>query len=240
MDLNPDAASDLLPPEDVQPPQRHAGLIAWIASGSLHATMLMLMGTAYFLVVDPEQDTPPLNYRAIPPPRALVEEKQPKDRSLDPPTEDMLIDATAEAVPVAITELPPEALATEDLAEVAAPVPSTETAALAMADMSGPGVFLTIGPGASTVGLFKNRTPIGRKNTARKDGTPAPENAVEAALRWFKRHQSPNGMWDAEALFPELYGSSEVRAGLIGELRRRSGERGDDRLRPQGLFGGRL
>ncbi|MFC1479483.1 prenyltransferase/squalene oxidase repeat-containing protein [Planctomycetota bacterium] len=47
--------------------------------------------------------------------------------------------------------------------------------------------------------VFKNRTGINRKNSILHfGGGAATESAVLAALRWFKRHQAPDGSWSYE------------------------------------------
>jgi hypothetical protein len=66
--------------------------------------------------------------------------------------------------------------------------------------LGGTGVIGTIGVGGGGMaGCYGFRDGGGRKKaTARWGGTIGSENAVEAALRWLKRHQDPDGHWDAK------------------------------------------
>jgi hypothetical protein len=62
-------------------------------------------------------------------------------------------------------------------------------------------------------GCFGYRDGGGRKRAvARFGGSPATESAVEAALRWLKRHQEPDGHWDSKKYGAKSYG----RGGDVG------------------------
>ena len=63
------------------------------------------------------------------------------------------------------------------------------------------GAFMAIGASSKSAGMFSNRKGVGRARGSRDNGsTTGAErtSSIEAALRWFKRHQSPNGMWDVD------------------------------------------
>jgi hypothetical protein len=71
--------------------------------------------------------------------------------------------------------------------------------AVASSETGSTGAFMAIGAGGGSAGMFGNRNGGGKRRAlAKGGGTRASESAVDAALRWFKRHQSPNGMWDVE------------------------------------------
>jgi hypothetical protein len=75
-----------------------------------------------------------------------------------------------------------------------------EASQLAAAAMATPGADLVaIGPAAGAPGFGSARGVNDRlRKRARNGGSPGSANAVRGALRWFTRHQSANGMEEAE------------------------------------------
>ena len=180
--------------------RRHAALISWIVSGALHATLIMLMGTVYFLVKEEVEETPPVRINSIPPPPPKKEEV-PKERELLDSKVELDIDTRSDQVaPITALDLPVETSQREE--ENDNPVPKGREEAVADSEMGGTGAFMAIGAGGGGAGMFGSRSGGGRKRAVgRGGGSKGSESAVDAALRWFKKHQSPNGMWDAERYF---------------------------------------
>jgi hypothetical protein len=80
--------------------------------------------------------------------------------------------------------------------------------------LGGTGVTGSMGVGGGGMaGCFGYRDGGGRrKAVARFGGSPATESSVEAALRWLKRHQEPDGHWDSKKYGASSYG----RGGDVG------------------------
>jgi len=81
--------------------------------------------------------------------------------------------------------------------------------------LGGAGVTGVMGVGGGGMaGVFGYRGGGGRKRAvARFGGSPATESAVEAALRWLKRHQEKEGRWANEK-----YKEGEVRTNRAGSV----------------------
>jgi hypothetical protein len=180
---------------------KYAGVISWVVSGALHATMIMLMGTIYFLAKEPEQEVPPVRVQSIPPPPEKKEEKPKLERELLEPKVELDI-AVQSDNPNPITQIEPVEDVTTREEETDSNVAKGREEAVADSEMGGQGAFMAIGAGGGSAGMFGSRSGGGkRRAVGRGGGSKGSESAVDAALRWFKKHQSPNGMWDAEKYF---------------------------------------
>jgi hypothetical protein len=84
--------------------------------------------------------------------------------------------------------------------------------------LGGTGVTGVMGVGGGGMaGCFGYRDGGGRKRAvARFGGSPATESAVEAALRWLKRHQSADGSWDAYKYESNAGSSVRIKVGCTG------------------------
>ncbi len=208
---------------------KYAGVISWVVSGALHATMIMLMGTIYFLAKEPEQEVPPVRVQSIPPPPEKKEEKPKLERELLEPKVELDI-AVQSDNPNPITQIEPVEDVTTREEETDSNVAKGREEAVADSEMGGQGAFMAIGAGGGSAGMFGSRSGGGkRRAVGRGGGSKGSESAVDAALRWFKKHQSPNGMWDAEKYFQnctedpkcepgayEGHSAEEVNAAMTG------------------------
>jgi hypothetical protein len=71
--------------------------------------------------------------------------------------------------------------------------------AITESEIGGTGLSMAIGVGGGASGLWGDRRGGGRKRALAGSGRGrAIDGGIEAALRWFKRHQSPNGQWDVD------------------------------------------
>jgi hypothetical protein len=178
--------------------RRYAWMVSWLVSGALHATALLLAGTIYFLTADQEQEIPPVRVTSIPPPPMKKEDKPKEERELLDPKVQLDIESKSDVVaPITQLDLPDENSSREE--DNDAPVPKGREEAVADSEMGGQGAFMAIGAGGGAAGMFGSRTGGGRKRAVGKGGgSKGSESSVEAALRWFKKHQAPTGEWHVE------------------------------------------
>jgi len=198
---------DNLPPNDVQfdqeiidtPPEDDdtvkKAVPAWIISIVAHAVILGLLAVIV-VASQVEIAPPPVHITVLPP--TPPEEKPRPEHEIKP--NDIKIDVEVEVEkpsPMSELEVPVEEFNREEVTD--AEVPKGRDDAKADSEMGGPGALMAIGPGGGAAGMTGLRTGGGKKRALGKYGGNRPsEAAVDSALRWFKRHQSPNGQWDVD------------------------------------------
>jgi hypothetical protein len=175
--------------------------VSWIVSGAMHATVLLLFMTIMYTTIEPPVETPPVHIAYVAPPPPHVD-KIPKDREfqeqivsdLEVPVEtDKITDVVINPL-----DLPIDENNTEDMNNVDSGKHGREEA-VASSEDGGQGAFNAIGVGGGDAGLLGSRTKSGKIRGKQFMGPHghAVDSTIEAGLRWLKKHQSPDGSWNA-------------------------------------------
>jgi hypothetical protein len=173
-----------------------SGAPGWFISVGVHSLFALIY---YAVWATHEEDTelPPMKVTTIDPP-PKKEEKKDLERQLETTVEINVASEADVAAPINNLEVPLEEKTTSE-DDNNADIAKGREEAVASSETGSTGAFMAIGAGGGSAGMFGNRNGGGKRRAlAKGGGTRASESAVDAALRWFKRHQSPNGMWDAE------------------------------------------
>lgn len=170
---------------------------AWIISLAVHGLLLLIMGAIYFGVIR-EEEEPPIRIAAMEAPPPPEEEKE-KERTLEEVEVTVEDEVITDQPVVTDLDVPVEEIMTEDPVEEEAVEPKGREEAVATAEAGGAAAFMAIGAGGGAAGAFGSRKGGGKKRAVgRNGGSRASESAVNAALMWFKKHQSQNGQWDVD------------------------------------------
>jgi hypothetical protein len=189
-----DPAGAMLAEAEGEADDRRGRLIGWGISAAVHALAILGLTLVVTATREIEKETPPVRVASIDPPPQPEERKQ-LERALEAVVE-VAVEAknAVDARNVTNLEVPVETVARET--EVESPVPKGREEAVGDSEMGGAGAFMAIGAGGGGSGMFGARTGGGRKRAVgRGGGSKGSEAAVENALMWFVRHQSPDGSW---------------------------------------------
>lgn len=171
-----------------------AGVSAWGVSIILHATVLILL-VFVVMAATAKNDQAPIAVKHM---DQIQEEDQKDPVEIEPEPEIVIKDDAIVDRPVIenfdLTDM-------ENLTETDTPEDSNAgEEGVAMMNVSVASVhFPAIGPSASSSCTLGPRGPGARRHAVMiGGGSPRSEDATEDALRWFMRHQSPNGQWDVD------------------------------------------
>ncbi len=188
------------PPEadaDQEERERVAAFSGWGISLALHALVAMIL---LFVVVASKLIPvyPASQVSEITPPPPPPEIDRPVNTIDDPRTE-VVADVQDDEPLIEQLDVQVEKLETEEPEIDELQRPKGRLEAKARSETGETGAFMAIGPGGDNSGAYGHRRGGGRQLAVGTwGGSRGSENAVEAALRWFQRHQSPNGQWDVD------------------------------------------
>jgi hypothetical protein len=177
-------------------PKRSA-VPAWLISGVAHGVVLGMF-SLMVVAMEPEKVDDVAVSQTMLPPKPV--DPAPLPSTLKPPVDAPLIPIPAEdTVEAPVTPLETVDQVTEMQADDPDNVPPGQTEAVSNVEMGAQGAFIAIGPGSGDAGLHGMGGRGGRERKQRfGSGVPGRESAIDRALRWFSRHQSPNGQWDVD------------------------------------------
>ncbi len=181
----------------------------WVVSAVVHALIFLMATMLGVALAPPVEDE--VVIESPPPPKVVEKYNENVKRDLfkkrNAPME-KVIDK-----PMIVTEpVPDDHFETEN--EMDKNNARGQQDAISDIPLGGTGVTGVMGVGGGGMaGCYGFRDGGGRrKATARWGGTPGSESAVEAALAWLKRHQEPDGHWDAK----KWEGTMKTDAGVTG------------------------
>ncbi len=183
--------------EDADDDQPKSGAVGWIISAGVHLLLFLLFSAMVWLVKAEETELPPMRVTAIDPP-PKKEEKKDLERAIDNQV-DLNVATEAESpAPINQLDVPIEEKTTSE-DENEAEMNKGREEAVASSETGSTGAFMAIGAGGGSAGMFGSRSGGGKRRAlAKGGGSKASEGAVDAALRWFMRHQSVDGSWDVQ------------------------------------------
>lgn len=199
---------------------------SWVVSGCMHATILMVLMLIVFASVEKDQELPPTHIVFIPqpPPHTdpITHDRKFQDQDLPDINVVQETDKISDVV-VNPLDIPIDDNTTEDLDLKLDPGKHGRDEAVASTETGGQGVYNVTGAGGGDAGLMGSRTKSGKQRGRQAMGPHgfAVDTTVEAGLRWLKRHQSPDGRWEAinyykNCTLPGLKG--EPGAGEVGDV----------------------
>ncbi len=169
---------------------------AWLLSIGTHAVVVGIMAAMVYAAVPEDVELPPIRIPSM----AEAPPDTPKDPKVAVEKPDLHIDikelaeTTQPITHVEVKDI--ETSSDDDNPVVGNPGVSD---AVSDVEMGSKGAFTVTGAGNLSAGMFSKRIGGGKHRASAKYGQPEVRiNSVEAALRWFKRHQSANGMWDVD------------------------------------------
>jgi hypothetical protein len=173
---------------------------AWFLSFSIHGLMALVFWAIVFAAQPESVELPPMRgvVQIDPPPqKPIIDDWNKNTERHEGP--DVNIEAEGDVVaPINILDLPYDVVTSSD-EDNDATVPKGREEAVGDVELGGQGAFMAIGAGGEGAGKLGSRFGGGKHRAiARGGGSRASEDAVKAALRWLKRHQSPSGKWDVE------------------------------------------
>lgn len=197
------------PPQPAQEPAREEGrgrigMAVWAASAATHAAALAVMAAIYVVVADDaEVELPPSIVAQIPQPAKPTPPERPRDPFDDQPIDLPVANETVTAQAVVSDPALSEPSGEEDAPE--APVAMERGSELAVADIETGSLAFFNAIGADGGAAGKRGGLYATRGDRRSRGpVGAPRYTIKStasALRWFKRHQSPDGRWDADGYF---------------------------------------
>ena len=174
-----------------------AAVSGWGMSIMIHAILFLLLT---FIVIAGKiiEEPIPIQVTMVAPPPPPPEVKKDKI-DLEKVDVEIVADVVVETPQVTQLDVVVEEISETEDPEIAMTEAKGREEAVSSSEAGGAAAFMAMGAGGGASGMMGNRQGGGKTRALRAGGgSRATEASVDLALRWFVRHQSPNGMWDVD------------------------------------------
>ena len=169
----------------------------WLISIGTHAVAVAMMAAVVYGTVEEVVEHAPIRINDLAP---IVQPDAPTAKTdLDPTQINIDVkDQVTDPQPVSQIEVSEIEPSNEEAHDDGSP---GDALAVSNIETGSTGAFMAIGVSGGSSGMFSQRKGVGKIRAGHGDGRGIPHvrvSSIDAALRWFKRHQSANGMWDVD------------------------------------------
>lgn len=178
--------------------------VSWGISIGLHVLICIIL-TMVVVTSHIISEIPPVRITEMQPPQPDPFEKDPEIRVLEDPDVKIVPheeEITADETIVSELDVQlPEDITTEDIEDFQDAKGRED--AVSDIETGSTAAFMSIGTNGGGAGAFGRIRGGDKRRLGNAFGPNAKKasSAIEAALRWLQRHQSPNGMWDSDSYF---------------------------------------